>query len=84
MYMFTCVLIFTLCFWLIGYCAYQDIMPIIRKAKLEEEEIFHRFAGNLEKIRFYRGFKKYFDGDLDQEELRQWFIDHPRKIIHAK
>ena len=46
---------------------------------LEEEQVMARFNGDPEKIRFYKGFKKHFDGDLNLEELERWFINHPRK-----
>jgi hypothetical protein len=46
---------------------------------LEEEEIIHRFNGNKDKIRYYKGFKKHFDGDLNLEQLEKWFDHHPHK-----
>jgi len=65
-------------FWILCYMSYKDYMVWKRRHEREEEEIFHRFSGNKEKIRFYKGYKKYFDGDLDIEGLKQWFIHHPR------
>ena len=67
------------CFILFGYCTYQELLPEFRRAQLEEEQIMDRFAGDPEKIRFYRGFKKHFDGELDLKQLEQWFMNHPRK-----
>ena len=67
------------CFGLFGYYTYQEFLPEFRQAQLEEEQIMARFAGDPEKIRFYRGFKKHFDGDLNLEQLEKWLIDHPRK-----
>ena len=75
---FAIVLVLT-CFVLFGYYTYQELLPEFQQAQLEEEQIMARFAGDPEKIRFYRGFKKHFDGDLDLKQLRQWLIDHPRK-----
>jgi hypothetical protein len=66
------------CFILFGYYTYQELLPEFQRAQLEEEQIMARFAGNPEKIRFYRGFKKHFDGDLNLEQLEQWFMNHPR------
>jgi hypothetical protein len=54
-------------------------LPEFQRAQLEEEQIIARFNGDPEKIRFYRGFKKHFDGDLNLEQLEQWFTNHPRK-----
>ena len=68
-----------ICFILFGYYTYQELLPEFQRAQLEEEQIMARFNGDLEKIRFYRGFKKHFDGDLDLEQLEKWFINHPRK-----
>ena len=67
------------CFILFGYYSYEEILSGFRRAQLEEEQIMARFAGDPEKIRFYRGFKKHFDGDLDLEQLKQWFLNHSRK-----
>ena len=74
---FAIVLVLT-CFVLFAYGTYQEFLPEIRQVQLEEEQIMARFAGDPEKIRFYRGFKKHFDGDLNLEQLEQWFIHHPR------
>ena len=75
---FAIVLVLT-CFALFAYYTYQELLPEFQRAQLEEDEIMARFAGDPEKIRFYRGFKKHFDGDLNLEQLEKWLIDHPRK-----
>lgn len=76
---FFAIVFFTASFVLFGYYTYQEFLPVMRQAQLEEEKIMAQFAGDPEKIRFYRGFKKHFDGSLSLEGLKQWFIDHPRK-----
>jgi hypothetical protein len=75
---FAIVLVLT-CFVLVVYQSYQELLPEFQQAHLEEQQIMARFNGDPEKIRFYRGFKKHFDGDLDLTQLRQWLIDHPRQ-----
>ena len=75
---FAIVLVLT-CFVLVAYQSYQELLPEFQQAHLEEQQIMARFNGDPEKIRFYRGFKKHFDGDLDLTQLRQWLIDHPRQ-----
>jgi hypothetical protein len=75
---FAVVLVLT-CFVLFAYYTYQEFLPEFRRAQLEEQQVMARFDGDPEKIRFYRGFKKHFDGDLDLKQLEQWLIDHPRK-----
>ena len=75
---FAIVLILS-CFVIFAYCTYHEFLPVIRQAQLEEEEIMARFANNPEQLRFYRGFKKHFDGGLSLQALEQWFKDHPRK-----
>jgi hypothetical protein len=72
------VLVLT-CFVLFAYYTYQEFLLEFQQAHLEEEQIIARFEGNPDKIRFYRGFKKHFDGDLNLKQLEQWLIDHPRK-----
>jgi len=67
------------CFILFGYYSYQEFYPEVMRKQIEEESIIHGFNGDPEKIRFYRAFKKHFDGDLNLEQLKKWLIDHPRK-----
>jgi len=76
---FFAVVLCVTCFVLVAYYSYQELLPEFQRAHLEEQQIIARFAGDPEKIRFYRGFKKHFDGDLDLTQLRQWLIDHPRQ-----
>jgi hypothetical protein len=76
---FFAIVLVLACFVLFAYSTYQEFLPEIRQAQLEEEEIMARFVGDPEKIRFYRGFKKHFDGSLSVEGLEQWFKDHPGK-----
>ena len=78
--MYTVAVILTILpsFWILCYMSYTDYMIWKRRHDIEEEEIYHRFNGNKDKIRLYKGYKKYFDGDLDIVELKQWFIDHPK------
>ena len=76
---FFAIVLFVTCFVLFAYYSYQELLLEFRQAQLEEEQVMARFAGDPEKIRFYRGFKKHFDGDLDLEQLEQWFVKHPRK-----
>jgi hypothetical protein len=75
---FAVVLVLT-CFVLFAYYTYQEFLPEFQQAQLEEAEIMARFEGDLEKIRFYQGFKKHFDGHLNLKQLEQWLMDHPRK-----
>jgi hypothetical protein len=76
---FFAITLFIVCFVLFGYYTYQEIYPEIMRKHLEEESIIHGFNGDPEKIRFYKGFKKHFDGELDLEQLEKWFEHHPRK-----
>ena len=76
---FFAIVLFVTCFVLFGYYTFQEFLPEFRQAQLEEEQIIARFAGDPEKIRFYQGFKKHFDGDLNLEQLEQWFVKHPRQ-----
>jgi hypothetical protein len=76
---FFAVVLMLTCFVLFAYYTYQEFLPEFRRAQLEEQQVMARFDGDPEKIRFYRGFKKHFDGDLDLKQLEQWLIDHPRK-----
>jgi hypothetical protein len=76
---FFAITLFIACFVLFGYYTYQEFYPEIQKKYLEEEAIFDQFHGDKDKIRFYKGFKKHFDGELNIEQLKKWFEHHPRK-----
>lgn len=76
---FFAIAFFIASFVLFAYYTYQEFLPEIQRAQLEEEEIIAGFGGDPEKIRFYRAFKKHFDGSLSLDGLKQWLIDHPRK-----
>jgi hypothetical protein len=62
------------------YYGYIELLPIIKQKHLLDEELEHRFHGDPNKIKFYKGFMKYFEGGLDQEGLKHWFEKHPTKI----
>jgi hypothetical protein len=76
---FFAVFFFVFCFVLFVYYVYQELLLEIRNEYEEEQRILDQFAGDLEKIRFYRAFKKYFDGDLNAKQLEQWLLTHPSK-----
>jgi hypothetical protein len=76
---FFAVVLVLSCFVLFAYYSYQEFLPEFQRAQLEEDEIMVRFSGDPKKIRFYRGFKKHFDGSLNLEQLEQWFKHHPGK-----
>ena len=78
-YAFFAIILFISCFVLFGYYAYQEFYPEIQRKHLEEEAIFHQFHGDKEKIRYYKGFKKHFDGELNLKQLEKWFERHPHK-----
>ena len=70
---------FIACFVLFGYYSYVEFFPIFQREHIEEEKIFHQFHGDPEKIHFYKGFRKYFKGELSAEGLERWFENHPTK-----
>ena len=57
------------CFALVGYYAYHDLLLVIKKHELEEEQMLHRFHGNKQIFARYKAFRKYFDGDINLKEL---------------
>jgi hypothetical protein len=71
---FFAISLFIACFVVFGYYLYQELLPVLQAEQLEEEEIFHRFNGDKDKIRRYHGFKKHFDGELSLEQLEKWFL----------
>jgi hypothetical protein len=73
-YAFLAITSFLACVILFGYYSYSELIVEIRRKQLEEEQVFHQFHGDKDKIRRYHGFKKHFDGDLDLEQLEKWFL----------
>lgn len=76
------VLAFTLIFVFLAVLAlfvkgmFDELYPELRKKHFEEEEIMHRFHGDKRTIAYYKGFKKYFDGDLSEDGLKKWLSHH--------
>ena len=64
------------CIVIVVYHLYLELVPVIQAEVLENQEIEHRFHGDPQKMKFYRGFKKYFDGSLSSQGLEQWFKHH--------
>jgi hypothetical protein len=75
---FTIIVLLT-CLLIFGHCMYIELYGIIMKDILEEEEILHSFHGDPSKMHFYKGFKKYFKGELSAEGLEEWLLNHPTK-----
>ena len=75
-YVFFAITLFIANFVVFGYYSYVEFYPELLKKHLEEENIIHQFHGDKEKIRFYKGFKKYFEGSLTKEGLEKWFEHH--------
>lgn len=79
LYALIIIICFVACFVMVCYYLYIDILPVIMREQIEEEQIIASFNGDPEKIRFYKGFKKHFSGELTIEGLKKWFEHHPRK-----
>ena len=73
-YAFLAITLFLACFILFGYASYEELLPIINAEQIQEQQIFHQFHGDEDKMRRYHGFKKHFDGELNLEELEKWFL----------
>jgi len=65
---------------LLVYYGYIELLPVIRQKHSRDEELENRFHGDPNKIKFYKGFMKFFSGSLDQKGLQHWFENHPTKI----
>lgn len=47
---------------------------------IEDQQATESFAGDPLKLHFYRGFRKFFDGNLDQDQLQHWLEHHRPQI----
>jgi len=65
-----------------SYAIYTELYSLMIQDQVEDDEVFHRFHGDPAKMHFYRGFKKYFKGELSAEGLEKWFENHPTKHQH--
>lgn len=73
---FFAITLFIACFVIFGIIMYEEFYPEITRAQREEEDIIHQFQGDKQKIKFYKGFKKHFEGSLSLEGLEKWFERH--------
>jgi hypothetical protein len=76
---FLAIALFLACFVLFGCYSYQELLPVLQAQQIEEEKIFHQFHGDKDKIRYYKGFRKHFAGELNLEQLKKWFERHPHR-----
>ena len=66
------VLFFTEMYWEIR-------RHLLRKLE-EDEEVTHAFAHSPLAMHYYRGFRKYFDGDLNKDQLETWLKHHRPRV----
>ncbi len=62
--------------WLFVINMYKEIRHVVLLPLLADEQAMQSLGSDPLKIHFYRGFKKYFDGDLDADGLQQWLQHH--------
>jgi hypothetical protein len=73
------IFLFITSFAIVIYYGYIELLPVIKKKHNEEKEIAQLFGNDPEKMRFYKGFKKYFDGDVNADGLKLWLETHQIK-----
>ena len=66
-------------FAIVIYYGYIELLAAIKHKHKQEEDIVYLLGHNPEKMRFYKGFKKYFDGDLTADGLERWLETHQIK-----
>jgi hypothetical protein len=62
-----------------SYAMYTELYSLMIQEQIDDDDAFHQFNGDPNKIHFYKGFKKYFKGELSAEGLEKWFENHPTK-----
>lgn len=73
------IFLFITNFAIVIYYGYIELLSSIKQKRKQEEEIAHLFGNDPEKIRFYKGFKKFFDGDVNAAGLKRWLETHQIK-----
>lgn len=72
----TIAVIYPVIIWLFVVNMYKEIRHVILLPLLADEQAIQSLGGDPLKIHFYRGYKKYFDGDLDADGLQLWLQNH--------
>ena len=59
---------------------YLTIRAELIRPMLEDQQATAAFEGDPLKLHFYRGFRKYFDGDVNEQGLQHWLEQHRPQI----
>jgi hypothetical protein len=59
---------------------YLTINAALLRPMVEDQQATAAFEGDPLKLHFYRGFRKYFDGDVSEQELQHWLERHRPQI----
>lgn len=59
---------------------YQVIRGELLRPMLEDQKAISGFDGDPMKIHFYKGFRKYFNGEVDEQGLQHWLERHRPQI----
>lgn len=59
---------------------YLTIRAELIRPMLEDQQATTAFEGDPLKLHFYRGFRKYFDGDVNEQGLQHWLEQHRPQI----
>lgn len=59
---------------------YLTIRAELIRPMMEDQQATTAFEGDPLKLHFYRGFRKYFDGDVNEQGLQHWLEQHRPQI----
>lgn len=59
---------------------YWEIRRHLLRRLEEDEKATEAFAHNPLAMHYYRGFRKYFDGDLDEDQLKTYLQHHRPRV----
>ena len=74
------VVIYSVLLWLFFSEMYKLLREYFLSPMLEDQQATHAFNGDPLKLHFYRGFRKFFNGDVNEQELQHWLERHRPQI----
>jgi hypothetical protein len=76
----TVFVIYSAVVWLFLSEMYQLLKQYFLSPMIEDQQATAGFEGDPLKLHFYRGFRKYFDGEVNEEQLQHWLERHRPQI----
>lgn len=74
------IVIYSFVLWLFFSEAYRVLRQYFLAPMIEDQQATQAFNGDPLKMHFYRGFRKFFNGNVNEQELQHWLERHRPQI----